>query len=78
MKYICRKNRLLICNLSKQVLEEVKSHFGDKVFSIQIPRNVRLSEAPSYGQPIIKYDITSKGADAYFALAREVIKNNKE
>lgn len=65
-------------NLSKQVLEEVKAHFGDKVFGTPIPRNVRLSEAPSYGQPIIKYDITSKGADAYFALAREVIKNNKE
>lgn len=65
-------------NLSKQVLEEVKTHFGEKVFSTQIPRTVRLSEAPSYGQPIIKYDITSKGADAYFALAREVIKNNKE
>lgn len=65
-------------NLSKQVLEEVKSHFGDKVFSTTIPRNVRLSEAPSYGQPIIKYDITSKGADAYFSLAREIIKNNKE
>ncbi|MBR4720950.1 MAG: ParA family protein [Clostridia bacterium] len=64
-------------NLSKQVLEEVKTHFGDKVFKTQIPRTVRLSEAPSYGQPIIKYDITSKGADAYFALAREVIKNNK-
>ena len=65
-------------NLSKQVLEEVRKYFGDKVFSVQIPRTVRLSEAPSYGQPIIKYDITSKGADAYFALAREVIKNNKE
>ena len=64
-------------NLSKQVLEEVKTHFGDKVFATQIPRNVRLSEAPSYGQPIIKYDITSKGADAYFSLAREVIENNK-
>ena len=65
-------------NLSKQVLDEVTTHFSGKVFSVQIPRNVRLSEAPSYGQPIIKYDITSKGADAYFALAREVIKNNKE
>ena len=65
-------------NLSKQVLDEVKAHFGDKVFATQIPRTVRLSEAPSYGQPIIKYDIASKGADAYFALAREVIKNNKE
>ena len=65
-------------NLSKQVLDEVKTHFEDKVFASTIPRNVRLSEAPSYGQPIIKYDITSKGADAYFALAREIIKNNKE
>jgi len=65
-------------NLSKQVLDEVKAHFEDKVFASTIPRNVRLSEAPSYGQPIIKYDITSKGADAYFSLAREIIKNNKE
>ena len=65
-------------NLSKQVLDEVKTHFEDKVFASTIPRNVRLSEAPSYGQPIIKYDITSKGADAYFSLAREIIKNNKE
>lgn len=65
-------------NLSKQVLDEVKSHFSDKVFATAIPRNVRLSEAPSYGQPIIKYDITSKGAEAYFSLAREIISNNKE
>lgn len=65
-------------NLSQQVLDEVKKHFPDKVFSTPIPRNVRLSEAPSYGQPIIKYDITSKGAEAYFALAREIIANNKE
>ncbi|HAL63028.1 MAG: ParA family protein [Firmicutes bacterium] len=65
-------------NLSRQVLDEVKAHFEDKVFTTTIPRNVRLSEAPSYGQPIIKYDITSKGADAYFSLAREIIKNNEE
>lgn len=65
-------------NLSKQVLDEVKTHFEDKVFTSTVPRNVRLSEAPSYGQPIIKYDITSKGADAYFSLAREIIKNNEE
>lgn len=65
-------------NLSRQVLDEVQSHFGDKVFKTLIPRNVRLSEAPSYGQPIIMYDITSKGAESYFSLAREVIKNNKE
>ena len=65
-------------NLSNQVLDEVKKHFPDKVFATPIPRNVRLSEAPSYGQPIIKYDITSKGAEAYFALSREIISNNKE
>ncbi len=65
-------------NLSQQVLDEVTKHFPDKVFKTPIPRNVRLSEAPSYGQPIIKYDITSKGAEAYFALARDVIDNNKE
>ncbi len=65
-------------NLSQQVLDEVTKHFPDKVFKTPIPRNVRLSEAPSYGQPIIKYDITSKGAEAYFALARDVINNNKE
>ena len=65
-------------NLSKQVLEEVRAHFEGKVFATTVPRNIRLSEAPSYGQPIIKYDITSKGADAYFSLAREVISNNKE
>lgn len=64
--------------LSQQVFDEVKKHFPEKTFSTPIPRSVRLSEAPSYGQPIIKYDITSKGAEAYFALAREVINNNKE
>ncbi len=65
-------------NLSRQVLDEVRSHFDDKVFKTLIPRNVRLSEAPSHGQPIIKYDITSKGAESYFALAREIITNNEE
>lgn len=63
-------------NLSIQVLDELKKFFPEKVFSTVIPRNVRLSEAPSFGQPIIKYDITSKGADAYFALAKEIICNN--
>lgn len=63
-------------NLASQVMDEVKKYFPDKVFETPIPRNVRISEAPSYGQPIIKYDITSKGAEAYFALARDIIKNN--
>jgi len=58
------------------VYNEVKEHFPDKTYQTVIPRSVRLSEAPSFGEPIIKYDITSSGAEAYFALAREVIKNN--
>lgn len=60
-------------NLSRQVEEEVRSHFGDKVFATIIPRNVRLSEAPSHGRPIILYDIASRGATAYLELAKEVI-----
>lgn len=63
-------------NLSAQVLDEVKKYFPDKVYNTVIPRNIRLSEAPSFGEPIIKYDITSKGAEAYFALSKEVISNN--
>jgi len=60
-------------NLSRQVSEEVKTHFGDKVFRTVIPRNVRLSEAPSHGKPIMQYDITSRGAASYMELAREII-----
>ena len=61
-------------NLSAQVEEEVREHFKGTVFDTVIPRNVRLSEAPSYGKPIILYDIRSKGAASYFNLAKEVIK----
>ena len=64
-------------NLSEQVYNEVKEHFPDKTYNTVIPRNVRLSEAPSFGEPIIKYDITSVGAEAYFSLAREIIEKNK-
>lgn len=60
-------------NLSKQVEEEVRAHFKEKVFRTVIPRNVRLSEAPSHGKPIILYDITSRGAIAYLELAKELI-----
>lgn len=60
-------------NLSVQVAEEVKAYFKDKVFNSIIPRNVRLSEAPSYGKPIITYDPKSKGAEQYLDLAKEVI-----
>ena len=64
-------------NLSIQVADEVKRFFPDKVFQTVIPRNVRLSEAPSFGEPIIIYDKYSKGAEGYTELAKEVIQNNK-
>jgi chromosome partitioning protein len=59
--------------LSQQVVDEVVSHFGERVFTTRIPRSVRLAEAPSYGQPITVFDPSSKGARAYRALAREVL-----
>ena len=60
-------------NLAKQVAEEVRRHFGEKVYTSVIPRNVRLAEAPSFGKPIILYDIRSRGSEAYVSLAREFI-----
>ncbi len=60
-------------NLSHQVLTEVKTHFKEVVFHSVIPRNVRLSEAPSYGKPILLYDVNSKGAASYFELAKEIL-----
>jgi chromosome partitioning protein len=60
-------------NLGRQVQEEIRQHLGTKVFKTVIPRNVRLGEAPSFGKPILTYDIRSKGAEAYMALAREII-----
>jgi chromosome partitioning protein len=60
-------------NLARQVAEEVRGHFGDKLYKTVIPRNVRLSEAPSFGKPIILYDIRSRGSEAYVSLAREFI-----
>jgi chromosome partitioning protein len=60
-------------NLSLQVEEEVRNHFQDAVFESIIPRNVRLSEAPSHGEPILLYDIKSKGAQSYLALAKELM-----
>ncbi|MEG0166960.1 MAG: AAA family ATPase [Ruthenibacterium sp.] len=65
-------------NLTLQVVQEVKKYFGDKVYQTTIPRNVRLSEAPSFGAPINYYDPGSKGAEAYAYLAAEVVKNNRE
>jgi chromosome partitioning protein len=67
-------------NLSNQVVKEVKRYFDDKVYKTVIPRNIKLSEAPSYGMPITLYDPKSKGARAYEKLAREILKSdeNKE
>ena len=64
-------------NLSIQVVDEVKKYFGNKVYRTIIPRNVRLSEAPSYGLPIIQYDPKSKGAECYMDLAEEVIESSE-
>lgn len=63
-------------NLTHQVTTEIRSHFGDAVFQVVIPRNVRLSEAPSHGKPIILYDVESKGALSYLELSREFIQIN--
>lgn len=60
-------------NLARQVEAEVRGHFGDRVYRTRIPRNIRLSEAPSHGQPILLYDIHSKGAVAYTKLAEELL-----
>jgi len=60
-------------NLSHQVAEDAKNHFKELVFSVKIPRNIRLSEAPSFGMPILSYDASSAGAKSYMELAREII-----
>jgi chromosome partitioning protein len=60
-------------NLSRQVADEAKEYFGDRVFRSVIPRNVRLAEAPSFGKPIVLYDVLSQGAQSYLALAKELI-----
>jgi len=60
-------------NLSRQVVDDVRAHLGQKVYETVIPRNVTLSEAPSFGKPVIYYDLKSPGAQAYLALAREVV-----
>lgn len=65
-------------NLSNQVVSDLRGFLGSQVFSTIIPRNVRLAEAPSYGKPIVLYDIKSKGAESYLRLAKEVIGNDKK
>jgi len=68
----------VLLNLSHQVAEEVRKYFGDKVFKTVINRNVRISESPSYGKPIILYDAISTGAKNYMALTSELLKRNSE
>lgn len=65
-------------NLSLQVEQDARDNLGELVFKTRIPRNVRVSEAPSFAMPVLSYDTASKGAQAYRALAREVLENNEE
>lgn len=65
-------------NLTRQVAADVRAHFPGQVFEAEVPRNVRLGEAPSFGQPIILYDLRSSGARAYLNLMREVVRNGKK
>jgi chromosome partitioning protein len=64
-------------NLGRQVLDDIRKHFGALVYETVIPRNVRLGESPSFGKPVLAYDIKSKGAEAYLALGRELLKRRK-
>jgi chromosome partitioning protein len=63
-------------NLSRQVVTDAREYFGPKVFETIIPRNVRLAEAPSFGKPIVLYDIASVGAQAYLSVAREIVERD--
>ena len=65
-------------NLTQQVMGEIRAHFKDKVFKASIPRSIRLGEAPSFGKPIILYDIRSRGAEAYLDLAKEMMAHEKK
>ena len=65
-------------NLSRQVVEEVRSVFGERVFRTVVPRNIRLGEAPSHGKPIFLYDIRSRGAEAYLNLAKEFLEHEAQ
>jgi len=65
-------------NLARQVVNDIRGYFKEKVYDVVVPRNVRLGEAPSFGRPIMLYDIRSKGADAYMNLAREVIGHHEK
>ncbi len=64
-------------NLTRDVEREIRTHFGERAFETVVPRNVRLAEAPSHGVPILQYDIKSRGAEAYLALARELLEASR-
>ena len=59
--------------LAQQVTQELKKYFGDKLLTTVIPRNIRLAEAPSYGKPVLLYDVRSRGAESYIRLAKELM-----
>jgi chromosome partitioning protein len=65
-------------NLARQVVQEIREYFKERVYKSIVPRNVRLGEAPSFGRPIMLYDIRSRGAETYMNLAREVIRQNEK
>ncbi|MFV1993610.1 MAG: ParA family protein [Acidiferrobacterales bacterium] len=65
-------------NLANEVSAQLRAHFGDKLYRTIIPRNIRLAEAPSFGKPVISYDLHSKGAQAYLALAGELLRREQE
>ena len=65
-------------NLSSQVAQDVRDHFGEKVYKTMIPRNVRVSEAPSFGKPVLLYDLACAGAQAYAGLARELVRQERD
>jgi chromosome partitioning protein len=65
-------------SLSEQVARDVREHFGDTVYETVIPRNVRVSEAPSFGKPVLIYDLKCAGSQAYLQLAREVVRRERD
>ncbi len=65
-------------NLSRQVAADAREYFGPKVFNTVVPRNIRLAEAPSFGKPIILYDVASVGAQAYMGVARELLERHRQ
>jgi chromosome partitioning protein len=65
-------------NLSRQVVEDARAHFGSTVLNSVVPRNIRLAEAPSFGKPIIAYDVTSVGAQAYLGVVQELIARTEQ